>query len=233
MRTDIAILAVTKLGSELCVAGVDRRRNWVRPTSLSSGPWRQFPKLDAYDESNRLVIASSNVVSIRLIRHIPYRGTPHVEDWEYDWKCKPVLVKTLTDPERLYLFERIAEESLVPLLEKQERSLCLIEPSTIVLADFANTSYSGKYQPKLTFAFGGEVYTFKVPDVYWRAVGRHLSANGYNRILRGGKLQAALRYSRIYLAVGLTRMYKGEYWPMIVGVHTVPHFPAETDLESI
>lgn len=155
MVKKLTILAVTKLGDELCVVGVDRYGTWIRPTSLSIGGWRQFYKVDIYDKNNKPIIALSNVVIIRLIRHVPVIDTPHIEDWEYDRGHKPVFIRTLADSERLRLFREISEETLAPLIENYERSLCLIEPSSIVLADFANLSIRGKYQPILYFTLKG------------------------------------------------------------------------------
>ena len=233
MDKKIAILAVTKLGSELCVVGVDSDGNWVRPTTLSSGGWRQFYKVDIYDKNNRPIVALSNVVAIRLIRHISQIDTPHIEDWEYDRSCKPVFIKTLNDSQRLRLFQKISEQTLAPLIKHQQRSLCLIEPSLIISADFANISVKGNYQPILKFTFKGKPYKCKVTDIYWRALGRHLVAEGHSPVLKGKELQSILRYSRFLLTIGLTRLYKDEYWPMIIGVHPVPQFPVKIDYENI
>ena len=233
MDKKIAILAVTKLGSELCVVGVDSDGNWVRPTTLSSGGWRQFYKVDIYDKNNRPIVALSNVVAIRLIRHVSQIDTPHIEDWEYDRSCKPVFIKTLNDSQRLRLFQKISEQTLAPLIKHQQRSLCFIEPSLIISADFANISVIGNYQPILGFIFQGKQYDYKVTDIYWRALGRSLLAKGYNSVLKGKELQSILQYSRFFLTIGLGRKFKEKYWPFIVGVHTVPQFPVKIDYENI
>jgi hypothetical protein len=224
----ITVLAVSKLGNELCIAGVDDDRNWIRPTCLSRGGWRQFYKADIYDENNNPVISLSNVVDIHLIRPIPQIGTPHIEDWEYDRRFKPILIRTLNDSQRLQLFQEISSRTLDPLINNY-RSLCLIEPSFIVSANFANISVRGRYQPILDFRFEGRLYSYKVTDIYWRAIGRHLP----RRILDGRELQNILRYSKIFLTIGLTRLYRNRYWPMVVGVHTVPYFPIMIDYENI
>jgi len=233
MNKEIIILAVTKLGNELCVAGVDEDENWIRPTSLSKGGWRQFYKADIYDKNNKPVIALSNVVSIDLIQHIPQTDTPHIEDWEYNRNLRPCLIQTLNNSKRLQVFQKISEQTLEPLIKNYEKSLCLIEPHSIVSANFANISYTGKYQPILNFTFKGERYSYKVTDIYWRAIGRYLSNKYHKEIWDGEKLQDILQYSRLFLTVGLTRLYKEKYWAMIVGVHTVPYFPVEIDYENI
>lgn len=233
MDKRITILAVTKLGNELCVAGVDSDGNWIRPTSLSRGGWRQFYKVDIYGKNNNAIIALSNVVIIRLIRPIPEIDTPHIEDWEYDRSYKPVFIENLNDSQRLHLFQKISEQTLAPLIENHEKSLCLIEPSSIVSANFANISYKGKYQPILNFTFRGEQYNYKVTDIYWRELGRNLLAKGHNLVVKGKELQNILKYSKFFLTIGLGRKFKEKYWPFIVGVHTVPQFPVKIDYENI
>jgi hypothetical protein len=34
----------------------------------------------------------------------------------------------------------------------------------------------------------------------------------------------------LYLALGLSRNWQGEYWPLVVGVHVVPDYKAEMEL---
>ncbi|MBU4311654.1 MAG: hypothetical protein KJ706_02905 [Candidatus Omnitrophica bacterium] len=233
MDKKITILAVTKLGNELCVAGVDSDGNWIRPTTLSRGGWRQFYKVDIYDKNRKPIITLSNVVVIHLVRPIPEIDTPHIEDWEYGRRSKPVFIRTLSDSQRLSLFQEISEQTLAPLIKNHERSLCLIEPSSIVSVNFANISYTGKYQPILDFTFKGKSYSYKVTDIYWRALGRNLLAKGHNPVLKGKELQSILQYSKFFLTIGLGRQFKEKYWPFIVGIHTVPQFQVKIDYGNI
>ena len=41
-----------------------------------------------------------------------------------------------------------------------------------------------------------------------------------------------LRADAIYLTLGLSRHYQGQYWPLVVGVHVVPDYAAAIDLEQ-
>jgi hypothetical protein len=36
-----------------------------------------------------------------------------------------------------------------------------------------------------------------------------------------------------YLALGLSRSYKGEYWLLVLGVHTVPDYEMEVDYGNL
>jgi len=226
---EFAVLAVTKLGEELCVAGVVKNKRWIRPTSFDPGGWRQFRKCDVFDKNKNPVIALSNVVILKVLAFIPDSDAPHIEDWEYDPKIKPVLVKTLDDQGRLKLFKSVCEHSLDPLLEAQERSLCLIEPASIISADFSNRSLTGKYQPILGFEFQGKAHFFKVTDIHWRAIGRNFPG----QCLDGKSLRQALKFEKIFLSIGLSRKYQGQYWPMVIGVHLIPQFPVSVDYQNL
>lgn len=228
----LAILAASKLGAELCVAGVDNQYNWIRPTCFI-GSWRQFFISDIYDREKKAVIELSNVVTIRLVRPVPQAGTPHIEDWQYDQNIKPRFLRTLEDRRRLRIFKNISEKTLAPLIVKYERSLCLIEPSSIDSVDFANLSVRGKYQPMMVFTFQGEKYRYKVTDIYWRALGRYLLGQKHPPVISGKKLRNILGYTHLFLTVGLSRKFQDKYWPFIVGVHPVPRVPIQLNYKCL
>lgn len=226
---DLIILAVTKLGNEVCVAGVDENGQWIRPT-VEVGQWRQFYKSDIFDSNNQPVIASSNVVRISLIRNIPDR--PHIEDWEYDRRQKAVLIKTLNDDQRLHLFNKISAKSLNPLTINHEKSLCLIEPTSVKSFDFANKSFKGKYQPKIRFIFDNNEYNLPAADVYCRAFGRHFLSQNKPYLTEDDFKR---KFNKIFFTIGLSRWHEETqtYHPMIIGVHLVPNFSAGIDYNEL
>jgi hypothetical protein len=42
-----------------------------------------------------------------------------------------------------------------------------------------------------------------------------------------------LRADAIYLTLGLSRNYQGQYWPLVVGVHVVPDYEATIDVNRL
>ena len=111
---------------------------------------------------------------------------------------------------------------------------------TLPLTGSLNSGYAVRYHsPKPLRAsltrqlFEGQLYSYKVTDIYWRALGRNLLARGYNPVLEGEELQSILEYSKFFLTIGLGRLFRGRYWPLIVGVHTVPYFPVRINYENI
>lgn len=229
----LTILAVSKLGGDLCVAGVNDRNVWIRPTVVAGNGWRQFYKSDVFDVNGAPVISLSNQVTIRLQEAIPQIQTPHVEDWQYDRSFRPILINSLVNNTRLSFLHRFSEPSLASLTENPNRSLILIEPVEILLADFANVSYRGKYQPLIKYSFNNETISHKVTCIYWRALGRVLMQKYRRSDFTGEMLKAILGYSRLFLCMGLSRKYQGAYWPFIVGVHLVPSYSIKIDYEDI
>ena len=228
----IALLAVTKLGGALCLAGVNNQREWVRPVRLDPGDWPLFDKNDITDKNGKTVAALNNVIALNLLRPVPAPGEPHVEDWEYDRTLKPMLVKTLNDRERLGLLRSLIEKDPDGVIEKKTRSLCLVEPEALIHADFSSVRRA-KYKPELAFRLGGKELCFPVTDIHWRALGRTLAEKRAQGILREKELQSALGYKKIFLTLGLTRRYYGKYYPMVIGVHPFPFFPAAIDYQNL
>jgi len=66
-----------------------------------------------------------------------------------------------------------------------------------------------------------------VTDLAWRALGRRwLGARGGCLSLDHDDLRQRLGAEAMYLAVGLSRRWQGECWPLVIGVHVVPDYEA-------
>ena len=64
-----------------------------------------------------------------------------------------------------------------------------------------------------------------VTDLKWRALGREwLAEKGGVLELAQGAIRERLTAEALYLAVGLSRSWQGEYWPLVLGVHVVPDY---------
>jgi hypothetical protein len=48
-----------------------------------------------------------------------------------------------------------------------------------------------------------------------------------------GDLETRLGIQEIYLALGLTRSYKGDCWLIVIGVHTLPDYEAVVDYDNL
>ena len=70
-----------------------------------------------------------------------------------------------------------------------------------------------------------------VTDLRWQALGRTWLAEddradtGERRLALGrDALFEQLGCQSLYLVIGLSRLWQGEHWPLVVGVHTVPDY---------
>ena len=46
-------------------------------------------------------------------------------------------------------------------------------------------------------------------------------------------MRARLQAEEIYLALGLSRGFRGELWLLVIGVHVVPDYQAEIDYDNL
>jgi hypothetical protein len=69
-----------------------------------------------------------------------------------------------------------------------------------------------------------------VTDLKWRALGREWVTRGsQHQQYDLPALRRRLGVERVFLAVGLSRNYQGQFWPIVVGVHTLPDYAATLD----
>jgi hypothetical protein len=73
-----------------------------------------------------------------------------------------------------------------------------------------------------------------VTDLKWRALGRAwLGGEGGFLELDQEALLRRLEAEELYLTVGLSRKYRGEYWPLVHAVHVVPDYCAAVDIACL
>ncbi len=229
---EVLILAMTKMRTGICAAGFTREPDpvtglrWVRPV-------RDFGPLlrgDMTDADGRLV-QCGDVIALHLIEARP--DPPHVEDWTVDFiHHRPRLLRRLTGEKRARFFSHYLDPSPADVLVDHARSLCLVRPAQ-VWARFSLDAYSGKYQARMGFTLPGDVNSSQatgrrgvsVTDLRWRAMGRSwLGDKGGRLALDYDGLCERLAANEIYLSLGLSRNWQGAYWPLVVGVHTVPDY---------
>jgi len=192
------------------------------------------------DPDGRLVLCG-DVVALNLVT--PRPDPPHVEDWITDFvRARPRRLRRLTGEKRAAFFPRYLDQAPQEVFIEHKRSLCLVEPEQ-VWATFTLDRYSGKYQVRLRFTLPGEVQCpramdrrgLPVTDLKWRALGRDWLAQA-----RRGRLNLShealmerLGAEALYLTLGLSRRWRGEYWPLVHAIHVVPDYEATIDLENL
>jgi hypothetical protein len=237
---EVLLLAVTKMLAGVCIAGMTAEADrftglrWVRPV-------REHGNLLLGDITTALgqVLRPFDVVALNLVR--PRPDPPHAEDWVTDLAhTRPCVVRTMAAERRAGFLHKYCDRDPCGMLERQERSLCLFKPDW-VKGCFKLDAYTGAFDARLSFGLQGRRYTgsyarggHPVTDLKWRALGRAwLPAGGGWVDFDEGDLEARFGIRDIYLAAGLTRAYKGAFWPMIIGVHTLPDYEATVDYDNL
>ena len=240
LTQEVLILAVTKMLSGVCTAGMTTERDpvtglkWVRPV-------KDFGTLLLGDLTDRhgMVIRPFDVVELYLVK--PRPDPPHVEDWVTDLvRHRPRIVRRLEGERRADFLSKYLDKNPHEVLARRSRSLCLVKPDQ-VKASFSLDAYSGQYEARLAFSLGAEAYLgsmrkggLPVTDVKWRALGREWLGEGGGRLdCDEGELRDRLGVEGFYLALGLSRSYEGEYWLLVLGVHTVPDYDVEINYENL
>ncbi len=238
---EVLILAMTKMLSGICTAGFScdpaptTGLCWVRPT-------REFDTVlpgDMTDEDGRL-FECWDVVEFQLSKPKPH--PPHVEDWVADFvHQRPELRRRLEGERRAGFLAKYLDEAPEEVLCLHTRSLCLVKPLDL-WARFWLDPDSGRYQARMGFTLDCErqhpraqsSQGCSVTDLKWRALGREwLGPTGGEVELDADDLATRLGAEAIYLTVGLSRKYKGEYWPLVHAVHVVPDYAATIDMNCL
>jgi len=236
---EILILAVTHMQAGVCLAGMTQEPDpvtglrWVRPV-------REYGHVLPGDITTPegAVLRPFDVVEFSLIR--PRPDPPHIEDWITDFRQRPRVARRLEGERRVKFLDRHLDRAPEDVLHRQERSLCLLKPDWVKGA-FRLDDYTASFDARLSFGLGLRQYQGSVPkgglavtDLRWRALGRSwVPAEGGWVDFDQGDLEARFGIQEIYLAVGLTRSHEGSYWPIIIGIHTVPDYQAVVDYDNL
>jgi hypothetical protein len=238
---EVLILAMTKMLGGICTAGFTHETDpvtglrWVRPV-------RKFGAVlpgDMTDTEGRLV-QCGDVVELDLLA--PRPDPPHVEDWLTDFvHRRPRLLRRLEGEKRASFFAKYLDRAPEDVLIHHARSLCLVQPEQ-VWARFSLDAYSGKYEARMGFVLPGDANHpratsqrgVSVTDLKWHSLGRTwLGERGGVLNLNHDELFERLNAEAVYLAVGLSREWQREYWPLVVGVHVVPDYKVTVDLDRL
>jgi hypothetical protein len=237
---EVLMLAVTRMHGGVCIAGMTTEPDpvtglrWVRPA-------REFGHVLLGDirSEDGTILSPFDVVEFHLQR--PRAHPPHTEDWITDFvHHRPRIVRRLAPERRRAFLSKYVDTAPEQVLQLQERSLCLVQPNWLK-GNFRLDAFSGKLEARLAFSVGhhkvlGSHATggVSVTDLKWRALGRQwLPDEGGWTEFEYGDLEERLGVGEVYLAVGLTRSWKGGYWPIVVGLHTIPDYQAVVDYDNL
>jgi hypothetical protein len=238
---EVLILAMTKMLSGICTAGFSCDRApttglcWIRPV-------RDFGSVlpgDMCDAGGHLV-QCCDVVELALIKQRP--DPPHAEDWIADFvHHRPRIVRRLEGQKRAEFFPKYLDAAPEEVLTQHTRSLCLVQPEQIWVR-FSLDTHTGKYDARMRVALPGGIEPprarspqgLSITDLKFRALGRAwLGEQGGTLELTQEALAERLGTEALYLTMGLSRPWQGEYWPLVHAVHVVPDYTADVRLDCL
>ncbi len=228
--TDLVILAVSRLSSGVCVAGMTKEGIWIRPTRPNSNDsWRQLEYDDCYDAKKRWIVCKGNIVKIDLLKPIPQDN--HSEDWQIG-KGRPELIEKLSETEYKNFCVTHSENAIKEIEDKNaHRSLILIHPTMRNFSFATERSWEGdeKYRPRCSFAFEGRRFpNVVVSDAEWRGYGRKkLRSN--QTAMKASEVFQEMNVQDCWLTLGKNQIDSNIYW-LVVGIHLFPTKHFEMDL---
>ena len=226
-QQETLILAVTQMLGGVCIAGMTTEPDeatglkWVRPTREHG-----HVLLGDITTVDGHVLQPFDVVDFQFLQARP--SPPHMEDRITDFvHQRPRVTRRLEGDRRAAFLRKYLDTAPHEVLKNQQRSLCLIKPDWLK-GTFRLDEYSGQFDARMAFRIGrlkvlgsyakGGV---SVTDLKWRALGRAwLPEDGGWTDFEAGDLEARFGLQEIYLAVGLTRSYRGGCWVIVIGVST-------------
>ena len=232
---DLVILAVTKMHGGVCTAGIDAEGTWIRPVrpttkaigGLSTIADSCLLPIDFF-HGGKSHLVNAGVSRVWLLTHVPAR--PHSEDWTIDLRQKPQLRRKLSEREQAEFLARHSETDLLALSSDENRSLGLCLPESFSFS-FAMNPSGTDISVRTGFAVGGRDYSdISCTDLRLRALGRRLldKSSGIPCSLRQVDFERQGKHLT-YLALGLSRRFRGKHWLMVIGVHTIPELDVLID----
>lgn len=239
VEKDITILALTKMHGGVCTAGIDAGGGWVRPVRPLATTKSNYQTITDYCllPLDFFHGGQSHLVNLGVTRcslDAPAPQPPHVEDWTLDLKRKPQLIRKLNEDEQAEFLARHVERDLAPLRRELKRSLMLVEPQRFSFT-FSPNKTGDDVTVRASFVLNDEEFDdLGCTDLRLRALGRRLMERsvGERRTLTEDDF-ARQGKQKTYLSVGLSRLYQGKHWLILVGVHALPELAVEIDYAKL
>ncbi len=231
---ELVILAMTKMANGICTAGIEAKTGqWVRPVRLDvSDPMEHCIQLTDFISQGKPLIKPLAVSEFFLKE--PKPAPPHIEDWIIDRRFKPKLIKEFSDKEKIDFLNAHSHQEDLNKIQAKECSLGLVKPDDFLI-QFKPNKKGDDIAVRIDFTIGKERCKEKpCPDIKLRALGRYmlqyLQKTSHYLTMEDFFKKG---YSNIFFTLGLTRLYQGENWLMVIGVHTVPEYKSQIDFSHL
>lgn len=215
-RKNIIITGITRMNQgNICVSGIDPQTwRFVRPL-FSSGLGRDFTM-----EGTTQVINHFNLVEIEFKKYRP-ENIYHTEDWIINENFAPRFIRHLSNEEIITVLNRMSVTNLNLAMTPQDQSLFIVKAQRIT--EIWDEISFGKFKVRINFIdnAGNAHYSIPVTDLLTLAFVKYqknIGNNNYSVELMNAFNNNPYRFVRI----GLTRLFRGEYWKQVTALITIP-----------
>ncbi len=238
MEREILITDLTAMHEDrVCIAGIDRDWNTIRPVFAKSSPTRSHLQRD-----NQVLIRPRAVVAMQL-EPLADPKAPHVEDYLWTQPRRARFVQLLEESRWQRALENLAEDCPRPLfggglkrLGKHRNRVTWPKDATYSLATVPcrgeiTFRFSLKAGNQTGFRYAlwfsdsqGEVYeNIPVTELALRAWANARFNMAADPQAVSDELTATLNAAdSVYLRVGLGREYQGKLWLQVNGIYSFP-----------
>src|SRR5438093_2160678 len=184
----LVILAATKMLGGICVAGIDRSAQWVRPVNPPDFAFSP----SQLSEDGTVIVEPYNDVEFVVGERL--NNPPETEDVTAIVSSQPHLVRTLNDGEVLALLHQMDEHDNVAehgadlegWLVGIRRSLVLTRVDELLTA--YRNMFNERRQRRIVFRVGDEIMNLPCTDLRWRSITRNDNdAQALEGLRRAGK----------------------------------------------
>ena len=237
----------------ICIAGIFKKGNWGRLIHHNE----KLP-ISVLKEKN-IYFNSFDVIEISLLHR---RCTvPHIEDHQINWNKPPeviekipfrireqFLIENAENSELIKEFQKGGINNVGEALQKLNRSLILIGPIKINSVLFFRSVMKG-FQARIFYTIPDTSIESEISisctDIQWRKLGQKILSkyNIQRLVLSGKELRTIFGIKKFFFVFGLGRKYRGKFWELIVGIHTIPdlllitkklsHYPVHKNLKKL
>lgn len=243
MKRQLVITDVTRMqGDRVCVFGVDKDGNGVRPDIPPTGIREDY----LLDKRGRCIIKPFAVIEFDFIRPVP--KPPHTEDWQISASHRPKLIRNLSEEESRILLEKMLDKSVRSIFGASIHNSQYINEAegnrslgTVKARQVLSVRYSlredDKYDYRIRFSDDTEeIYDLPITDLAFRKYCDSLRVQGEATEVTSARLKRTLSQSHVFIRVGLTRPFARMYnrcYLQVSSIHSFPHYAEFRDRPAI
>lgn len=207
-------LVCSRMLGAYCIAGIDvDDHSWIRPIRTAGNP--------LYYRDIRINDRRINMYDcVEFDFEKKLNNAPHSEDYKINPGTYPKHIKTYSITSINEICNEIDESKKITkdiqdYLKENKRSLILIKPDEKLGIGLYNP-FDESYKPSIKFKLNKLYYSYNCTDLKWRNLGMQKSGKD--------QMKKILNDNEIFFSIGLSRLYREDYWPFIIGVHSFPDY---------